>query len=83
MQYMLQGFIPSKTYLPGQEIRLHVTLTTASPLHSFPPFKGCGLVQVLLRVLKPPAQLTEHSPQYPQGDQLPSPEDSKNIDIKY
>ena len=49
--------------LPGHSCLLHsfVVLSGPSPLQSFPPFAGGGLVHVLFRVFTPPPQVLEHT----------------------
>ena len=46
---------------PGQQCMLHFSVMAFSPMHSVPLQDGAGLVQVRVRFLIPPPQVTEHS----------------------
>ena len=50
--------------LPGHSCLLHflVVMSGPSPLQSFPPFAGGGLVQVRVLFFTPPPQVFEHAP---------------------
>ena len=61
-------------WIPGQGFSLHGLVSSLSPGHELPPNAGGGLVHVLDRFCTPPPQVTGHSLQSFQSDQLPSTE---------
>ena len=60
-----------KLSILGQEILLHITISSESPIQLPAGKLGDGLVQVLLLFLKPPAQVKEHSAKVDHSDQFP------------
>lgn len=54
-----------------QALVLHASSSLLSPTQSMPPFAGGGLVQVRVRSLIPPPQVTLHSLQAPKSLQPP------------
>ena len=71
-----------KLYLLSHGALLHSSVSMGISTQAFPPFSGSGLVQVLVLVLLPVPQETEHSVQGPQSDRPPSTEMSMRGDFE-
>ena len=70
--FEIQEFQFEGNTLPSQTQSLQGVAVEDSPLQYFPPFLGLGLVQVLVRTLIPPPQLTLHLSDWLQLPQPPS-----------
>ena len=78
MHSSLQQHDYSKSWLvPGHGIRLQSSVVSASPSQSAPLFRGGGLSHILVNVLLPPPQESEHSSVL-HGDQFPGSGECQN-----
>lgn len=56
---------------PGHNLKLHILVSMATPLHGSPPFAGAGFVQPRMRFWKPSPHVFEQGDHADQADQLP------------